>query len=103
MLGLDMFFFHTLTAAAGGMGWRGWPFSGWGYEGGFLVAGARVLFVALLLGGIAVLLRLLFGPGGPLREKGWEAMQEAEARRKAEAEAAQGREQGRPGEREPEK
>lgn len=69
---------------AGSDGWSGWPFSGYGYEGGFWPVVARFVFIALLLGGIALLLRLLFGPKGPLRGEGWETIQEANKRREAE-------------------
>lgn len=67
-------------------GWSGWPFSGYGYEGGIWPVAARFALVAVLLGGIALLLRLLFGPKGPLRGEGWETIQEANKRRQREAE-----------------
>jgi len=70
-------------------GWSGWPFSGFGYEGGFWPVVARFIFIAVLLGAIALVLRLLFGPGGPLRGEGWETIQEANKRREAERLAAE--------------
>ncbi len=70
-------------------GWSGWPFSGYGYEGGFWPVVARFLLVAVFLGAIALVLRLLFGPKGPLRGEGWETIQEANKRREAERLAAE--------------
>lgn len=70
-------------------GWSGWPFSGYGYEGGFWPVVARFVLVAVLLGAIALVLRLLFGPKGPLRGEGWETIQEANKRREAERQAAE--------------
>ena len=90
MMNLQAWWFG-LTAQASRMGqggrggeWSGWPFG----QGGFWPSVARLAFMAALLGGIALLLRLLFGAHGPLREKGLETMQEAKARRAAEDEAA---------------
>ena len=45
--------------------WTSWPFGGFGET--FLPAAARMLFVVLVFAGIALLLRKLFGPGGPMR------------------------------------
>lgn len=45
-----------------------WPF-GPGLEEGFFSVVFKGLFIAAILGGVAWLLRWLFGPGGPLREK----------------------------------
>ena len=45
-----------------------WPF-GPGLEEGFFSVVLKGLFIAAILGGMAWLLRWLFGPGGPLREK----------------------------------
>lgn len=45
-----------------------WPF-GPGLEEGFFSVVLKGLFIASILGGMAWLLRWLFGPGGPLREK----------------------------------
>lgn len=78
--------------AAEGFGWRGWPFSGFGYEGGFWPVVIRFLFVALLLGGIALFLRYLFGPKGRFRGQGWETIQEAKQREERERTRKQGQE-----------
>ncbi|WP_207259619.1 SHOCT domain-containing protein [Desulfovibrio sp. Huiquan2017] len=48
--------------------WRAWPFNS-GYGEHILPAVARLLFVSLIMGAILLFLRLLFGPGGPLRDK----------------------------------
>jgi uncharacterized membrane protein len=48
--------------------WRAWPFNS-GYGEHILPAVARLLFVSLIIGAILLFLRLLFGPGGPLRDK----------------------------------
>ncbi len=45
-----------------------WPF-GPGLEEGFFSVVLKALFIAAILGGMAWLLRYLFGPGGPLRDK----------------------------------
>ncbi|CAM2058928.1 hypothetical protein DSUL_20402 [Desulfovibrionales bacterium] len=67
--------------------WNSWPFSIFSYEGGFWFVAAKFLFIAMLLGMIALLLRHLFGPGGPLRDKGWETIQEGRGRRRDEVDA----------------
>lgn len=77
-------------------GWSGWPFSGYGYEGGFWPVVARFALVAVFLGGIALVLRLLFGPKGPLRGEGWETIQEAKKRREAEQLAKEEQKQQQP-------
>lgn len=48
--------------------WRAWPFNA-GYGDHILPAIARFIFVTLILGGILLMLRFLFGPGGPLRDE----------------------------------
>lgn len=48
--------------------WRAWPFNS-GYGEHILPAVARLLFVSLIIGAVLLFLRLLFGPGGPLRDK----------------------------------
>ncbi len=48
-----------------------WPF-GPGIEEGFISVVLKGLFIAAILGGMAWLLRYLFGPGGPLRDKEFE-------------------------------
>jgi hypothetical protein len=45
-----------------------WPF-GPGLEEGFFSVVLKCVFIAAILGGMAWLLRYLFGPGGPLRDK----------------------------------
>ena len=64
--------FDTLTffaATALEPSWhKTWPF-GPGLEEGFFSVVFKGLFIAAILGGMAWLLRWLFGPGGPLREK----------------------------------
>ena len=64
--------FDTLTffaAAALEPSWhKTWPF-GPGLDEGFLSVFLKGVFIAAILGGMAWLLRWLFGPGGPLREK----------------------------------
>jgi len=80
----------SFSAAMGDSpGWRVWPFNSLGYEGGFWPIVAKFVFIAAMLGGIVLFLRFLFGPGGWLREEGWETMQEAKAREAAEKEAAE--------------
>jgi hypothetical protein len=66
-----MGFLKTLTfyAAAVEPSWhKTWPF-GPGLEEGFWSVTFKGLFIAAILGGMGWLLRWLFGPGGPLREK----------------------------------
>ncbi len=67
-------------------GWDGWPFSGYGYEGGILPSLARFAFVFVLIAVLALILRLLYGPKGPLRGKGWETIKEAREREERERE-----------------
>ena len=63
---LDKFLFY---ASAVEPSWhKTWPF-GPGLEEGFWSVTFKGLFIAAILGGMAWLLRWLFGPGGPLREK----------------------------------
>ena len=45
-----------------------WPF-GPGIEEGFFSVVLKCIFILLILGGMAWLLRFLFGPGGPMRDK----------------------------------
>ncbi|EGB13894.1 Protein of unknown function DUF2078, membrane [Pseudodesulfovibrio mercurii] len=68
--------------------WRAWPFNA-GYGEHILPALARLLFVTLIMGVILLFLRLLFGPGGPLRDKELDE----EARRETERERAELKEQ----------
>ncbi|MDK2957358.1 MAG: hypothetical protein PWQ57_2856 [Desulfovibrionales bacterium] len=50
-----------------GPGWETWPFGpDWG---NLWASAARILFVALILGAIALFLRKLYGPGGWFRDK----------------------------------
>ncbi len=64
--------------------WRAWPFNS-GYGEHILPALARFAFVTLIIGAILLFLRLLFGPGGPLRDKELEE----EARLETEQERAE--------------
>lgn len=61
-------------------GWSGWPFTGYGYEGGIWPSIARAAFLLLILVAISLFLRKLFGPGGKFRGEGWETIQEAKER-----------------------
>jgi len=45
-----------------------WPF-GPGYSEGWVSVVLKFILIAAILGGIALFLRILFGPGGPLRDK----------------------------------
>ena len=64
--------------------WKAWPFNA-GYGEHFFPAVARLAFVFLIIGVILLFLRLLFGPGGPLRDKELEE----EARLETEQERAE--------------
>jgi len=64
--------------------WRAWPFNS-GYGEHIFPALARLAFVTLIIGAILLFLRLLFGPGGPLRDKELEE----EARLETERERAE--------------
>jgi hypothetical protein len=83
-------------AAADSPGWKMWPFTSQGYMGGFWPVVAKFAFIALLFGGIAFFLRFLFGPGGWLREDGWETMQDAKEREAKEQELAQNKTKEKP-------
>jgi len=48
--------------------WKAWPFNS-GYGENILPAIARFAFITLIMGAILLFLRVLFGPGGPLRDK----------------------------------
>ena len=61
--------------------WRAWPFNA-GYGEHLLPALARMVFVALIIGAILLFLRVLFGPGGKLRDP--ELDREAEIERQKE-------------------
>lgn len=69
-------------------GWNGWPFTGYGYEGGIWPSVARFALVAVLLVGIALFLRLLFGPKGPLRGQGWHTIEEARKKKDLDTETS---------------
>lgn len=52
--------------------WREtWPF-GPGYAEGWLSTFLKFAFIAVIFGVIVLGLRLLFGPGGPMRGKDWD-------------------------------
>lgn len=62
-----------MTMAQAGRGgpqadWRTWPF-GYGWGDSWLFVGAKLLFIVLLFAAIIFVIRRLFGPRGPLREK----------------------------------
>ncbi len=67
-----MGFFETMFLAAASQvepRWHEtWPF-GPGIEEGFFSVVLKFVFIAAILGGMAWLLRYLFGPGGPMRDK----------------------------------
>ncbi len=67
-----MFFVDSLVFLAASTvepSWhKTWPFGPGLTEGLFSVV-LKGLFIAAILGGMAWLLRFLFGPGGPLRDK----------------------------------
>lgn len=60
--------------------WRFWPFDRF-YPESWLPLVAKILFVAAILGGMLLVLRKLYGPGGRLREDWVETIQEGDARR----------------------
>ena len=68
--------------------WMAWPFTDYGWTSGFLPIVTKILFMGVIFVSLALILRLLFGPKGPLRGKGWETMQEAREREEREKEAA---------------
>ncbi len=50
-------------------GWKNtWPF-GPGWSEGWESTVLKFLLIAVILGGISLLLRFLFGPGGPMRPR----------------------------------
>jgi hypothetical protein len=58
-----------LTASTVEPSWhKTWPF-GPGITEGFFSVVLKGLFILAILGGMAWLLRFLFGPGGPMRDK----------------------------------
>ncbi|MFU2210869.1 MAG: hypothetical protein AB7D37_20820 [Desulfovibrio sp.] len=67
-----MFFLNALAIQAASKvepSWhKTWPF-GPGLEEGFFSVILKGIFILAILGGMAWLLRYLFGPGGPLRDK----------------------------------
>ena len=77
------------AADSGRSQWEGWPFTSFGYEGGFWPSVARFVLVAVILGAIALFLRFLFGPKGRFREDWMETIQEAKAREAKEREEAE--------------
>jgi len=76
--------FFAVRAGGQGSSWSRWPF-GPSLTGGWLLTISKFLFIGLALAGIIVLLRLVFGPGGWLRDK--ELDEEAERDRKSREEA----------------
>lgn len=59
--------------------WDTWPF-GPGYGESMLAVAAKAVFLLLILGGVVLFLRVLFGPKGFFREKEWDRDNEQEAR-----------------------
>lgn len=79
---MDLSSLHFLSQSdAVPTGWEFWPFSS-GYGEQWLPMFARIGFMLLILGAIALFLRLLFGPRGIFRDK--EMDREAEELRKRE-------------------
>lgn len=76
----ELFHYLFFLAAGDGPGWKMWPFTSAGYQGGLWPVVAKFVFIAVLFVGMAWFLRFLFGPGGWLREEGWETIQEAKDR-----------------------
>jgi len=64
--------------------WTGWPFNS-GFGGDWQTSFATYAFSAIILGGICLFLRFLYGPGGIWRDKEMEREAE-EAKRQAHAE-----------------
>lgn len=64
--------------------WMAWPFTDYGWTSGFWPIVTKILFMGVIFASLALILRLLFGPKGPLRGKGWETMQEAREREEQE-------------------
>lgn len=60
--------------------WRAWPFNA-GYGEHIGPAIARMAFVMLIFGAILLFLRVLFGPGGCLRDEEMDREAEEETRR----------------------
>lgn len=54
------------TPVRPGSEWEFWPFTT-GFDSPWLPLLAKIVFLALILGLLALMLRLLFGPGGPMR------------------------------------
>lgn len=77
--GCCMFFFKSTVFWAAQTiepSWhKTWPF-GPGIQEGFLSVALKALFILAILGGMAWLLRFLFGPGGPLRDKEFDEVDE---------------------------
>ena len=63
--------------------WDGWPFSP-GFSESLPFMLAKALFIILIIGLAMLLVRLLFGPGGPLSEPWMEEDREAQRQRKLE-------------------
>ncbi|MFO7817325.1 MAG: SHOCT domain-containing protein [Thermodesulfobacteriota bacterium] len=73
----------VLLAGQGG-DWSSWPF-GPGFTAGWLMSITKFVFIGLVLGLIMLVLRLLFGPKGPFRDKELEREAEEEKRKVQEA------------------
>ena len=70
---LDLF-----KAAFEDPGWRTWPFGFGGEADGFWPNVAKAAYVLVIFSLLILVLRKLFGPGGRLRPKGFDTIQEAQ-------------------------
>mgnify|MGYP006292218649 CR=1 FL=1 len=73
-----------LLAAKGAGKWAHWPF-GPGFEGSWLYAILKFVFIAVILALLLALLRWAFGPGGFMRDKDLDEEAKAEQESKQEA------------------
>lgn len=79
-----MSYLNIMAQAALPSKWSGWPFNS-GFGGDWQTSIATYAYSALILGGICLFLRLLYGPKGIWRDKEMDREAE-EIRRKAHAE-----------------
>lgn len=80
-----MYFLQSIALLAAKSGnWGHWPF-GPGFEGGWLYAILKFVFIAFILALLLALLRWAFGPGGFLRDKQLDAEAQKERESKYEA------------------
>lgn len=85
---MSIYFFISLlrsgSAPLAASQWMAWPFTDYGWTSGFWPIVTKILFMGVIFVAMALVLRLLFGPKGPLRGQGWETMQEAREREERE-------------------